>query len=125
MGGLAVAIVIAVRPIVSIFDVVPGSAVGELSLSWIRLLGYCMPLAGVHIAFVGLLQGSGSTNTSLRINFIGTVVFQIPLSALLGVLAGQGAFGVWVAFPLSFLVKASLAYFAYRRGDWARVGVHA
>ena len=47
---------------------------------------------------------------------------QIPASALLGFALDWGAFGVWIAFPLSFVGKVLLDWVAYRRGGWARVG---
>ena len=76
----------------------------------------------LHIAFVGVLQGAGATNTSLGINFVGTVIFQVPLSILLGFTLDLGAFGVWLSFPLSFLVKAALGWAAYKRGGWIVLG---
>lgn len=123
MSALAVLIILAVDPIVAIFDVQPGTPLGDYSVMWIELLGYCMPIVGMYIAFVGLLQGAGATGTSLRINFLATVMFQIPMSYVLGFTLGWGAFGVWVAFPLSFLVKAALGLGAYRRASWVKLGV--
>ncbi len=122
MTSLAVVIVAFVEPIVAIFDVKHGSDLWTYSIMWIELLGYGMPIVGVYIAFVGLLQGSGKTNVSLRINVIATLAFQIPLSYVLGFTFGLGAWGIWIAFPLAFVIKGSLGYLAYRRGDWAYVG---
>lgn len=117
------------EPVVSVFDVPAGTPLSEYSVMWIQLLGVCMPLAGWYTAVVGLLQGAGATGTSLRINLHSTLFFQIPASFVLGFGPGLsfalGAFGVWLAFPLSLVLKAVLAHRAYRRGDWARVGVHA
>jgi len=125
MSLLAIIIVTLAPSIVQIFDVSPASPLGLLSVEWIRLLGYGMPIVGAYIAFVGLLQGSGSTRTSLRINALTTLLFQIPLSAVLGFWLGMGAFGVWLAFPLAFVLKAIFGALAYRDGRWARVGVRA
>ena len=33
-----------------------------------------------------------------------------------------GPFGVWLAFPLGFVLKAILGLIAYRSGTWAKVG---
>jgi multidrug resistance protein, MATE family len=123
MTVLAGLIVAAAYPIVGIFDVAAGSELESYAVTWMRLLGYGMPLAALHISFVGLLQGAGSTRTSLWINFIGTLLIQIPLSALLGFPLGLGAVGVWLAFPLSFLAKVFLAWGAYQRGNWAKTGL--
>lgn len=122
MSLLAVTIILLVEPIVTIFDVEQGGDLWTYSIMWIELLGYVMPVVGVYIAFVGLLQGAGFTNISLRINIIATVFFQIPLSYILGFTFGLGAWGVWVAFPLGFGIKAGLGYLAYRKGEWEHVG---
>jgi putative MATE family efflux protein len=122
MTLLALPLVIAAHPVVGIFDVPPGSDLEIYAVEWMRLLGYCMPIAGVHIALVGVLQGAGATGVSLRINAWTSLLFQIPCSWLLGFPLGLGAFGIWLAFPLSFVLRAALAALAYRRGSWARVG---
>jgi putative MATE family efflux protein len=123
MTVLAVLILVFVDPIILLFDVEPASVIGQFSSDWIALLGYGMPIVGVYIAFVGLLQGAGFTNMSLRINFFATVLFQIPASWVLGFPLGLGAWGVWVAFPISFVVKAILGWLAYRDEEWARTGI--
>jgi putative MATE family efflux protein len=122
MSALAITIVLSAYPIVGLFDVASGSDLEGYAVEWMRLLGLGMPIVGTHIALVGLLQGAGATYTSLRINIVSTLVFQIPLSYLLGFTAGLGAFGVWLAFPLSFVIKSGLAVGAYKRGRWAVVG---
>lgn len=122
MTTLAAAILLGAEHIVALFDVDPGGELGAFALTWMRLLGACMPIVGVYIAFVGLFQGSGATRLSLGINALVTLLFQIPLSFVLGFPLGLGAFGVWLAFPLGFVGKAALGIWVYRRGAWARTG---
>jgi len=112
-------------PIVGVFDIHPGTRLFEHSVTWMELLGWCMPVVGVYISFGGMLQGSGETRTPLRINTWSTLLFQIPGSFLLGFPLGLGVFGVWLAFPLAFVIKAIWATFEYRRGAWAKVGARA
>ncbi|RME28286.1 MAG: MATE family efflux transporter [Deltaproteobacteria bacterium] len=122
MSALAAIIVFGAPEIVSLFDVDPTGELGAYCLTWIRLLGSCMPVVGVYIALVGLFQGSGATRLSLAINALVTLAFQIPLSFILGFPLGLGAFGVWVAFPLGFVGKALLGIYVVRQGNWARLG---
>jgi putative MATE family efflux protein len=121
---LALLLVLGAHPIVAIFDVPEGTALHDLSVEWMRLLGYGMPIVGIHIAYVGALRGAGDTRSSLWINLVGTVV-QVPTSWLLGFPLGLGPWGVWLGFPASFVLKAALGYTAYRAGRWARVGSRA
>jgi putative MATE family efflux protein len=125
MTTLGVTIIAGADAILSVFDVAQGNGMRDLARTWMTLLGLGMPLFGLNIAFVGLFRGSGATNTSLVINAVSTVFVQVPLSYVLGFWVGLGPFGVWLGFPLSFVVKATLAALAYRRGHWARTGVHA
>jgi len=121
MTAIALVLLIGAGPLVTVFDIRLGTPLADLSIEWMRLLGAGMPIVGIHIALIGMLRGAGATNTSLRINIIGTAI-QIPLSYVLGFPMGLGPFGVWLAFPLSFVVKMGLGIAAYRRGRWAQTG---
>ena len=120
MGALALLIVIPVGSILGLFNVAAEGPLGQHATTWIRLLGLCMPLAGVHIALAGTFQGAGATRLSLRLNLLSTLLVQIPASFLLGFPLGLGPLGVWGGFPVSFLAKAGLAIHAYRKGDWIK-----
>ena len=122
MSVLGLAIVFGAEPILAIFDVDPATELGRYSILWMQVLGWGMPAVGVNIALVGMLRGAGATNTSLMINIVGTVVVQVPLSWFLGFVVGWGAFGIWVALPISFVVRMGLGIVAHRQGGWARVG---
>lgn len=119
---IGLSIVFGAVPILAIFDVDPSTELGRYSLLWMQILGWGMPIVGVHIALIGMLRGAGATNTSLMINIVGTVVIQVPLSWFLGFVLGWGAFGIWVGVPISFLVRMWLGILAYRRGTWAQAG---
>ncbi len=122
MTVLALALIAGAAPIIQLFDIDPTSALGDYSLTWMRLLGFCMPVVGTYIAMVGLFQGAGATRLSLRINIVATLIFQIPMSYVLGFPMGLSTFGVWLAFPLAFVVKSGMGLMAYRKESWAQVG---
>jgi putative MATE family efflux protein len=122
MTVLGLAIVFGAEPIIAIFDVDPATELGRYSILWMRVLGWGMPVVGINIALVGMLRGAGATNTSLLINIVGTMAVQVPLSWFLGFVVGWGAFGIWVALPISFVVRMGLGIVAYRHGGWARIG---
>jgi len=122
MTVLGLTIVLGAEPIIAIFHVDSTTELGRYSILWMRVLGGGMPIVGVQIALVGMLRGAGATNTSLLINIVGTVLIQVPLSWFLGFVVGWGAFGIWVALPVSFVVRMALGILAYRQGHWARAG---
>lgn len=123
MIALALAIFAAAEPLVAIFDVAPDSAVGRYSIEWLFILGYAMPFAAINIALIGVLQGSGATRTSLRINIWSTLAIQVPLALFLGFGLGLDEQGVWWSFPIGFVAKAALNYRELRRERWAVTGV--
>ncbi len=125
MTVLAVTIVGFVDEIIALFEVAPQSSLAEYSTTWIELLGYGMPLVGIWIGFVGMLQGAGDTRTGLKINSATTLVFQIPLSFILGFWLDWSALGVWLAFPACFVIRAVLGVIVYKRGRWAKLGLQA
>lgn len=123
MWTLALIIVIAAHTLVGIFDVKEGTQLEVYAVEWMRLLGLAMLPAAINIALIGMLQGAGATRTSLRINIWVTLLIQIPSAALLGFTFGLDEFGVWLSFPISFVVKAAGTYLAYRGETWAVAGV--
>jgi multidrug resistance protein, MATE family len=123
MIALAFAIIAAAGPLVSIFDVAPDSKVGVYAIEWLHILGYAMVPAAINIALIGVLQGSGATRTSLRINIWATLAIQIPTALLLGFGLGLEEQGVWWSFPIGFVAKAALNYIELKRERWAVTGV--
>ncbi len=115
--------IIFAEPIVGLFDAQPGSRLHELAVEWIRILGAGMPIFGAHLGLVGVFQGAGATRITLKINLISTVLLQIPLGLILAFPLGLGVTGVWLSFPIGFILKLVLEIAAYRRGAWARVGL--
>jgi putative MATE family efflux protein len=124
MTGLAIGFVLGAHPVMRVFDVEPGTRLEELSVLWMQILGFGMPIVGVNIAYVGMLRGAGATNTSLYLTVVAVLV-QIPTSWALGFPGELGALGVWLGFPLSFVLKAGLGWLVYHRGRWAKIGLHA
>jgi len=123
MTALAILIVLAAHPLVRIFDVHPGTPLEHYSVEWMQILGLTMLPSAINISLMGLLQGSGATRLSLRINFWCTVAFQVPLAYVLGFPCGLGAWGVWMSFPAVAAAKGVLGYAVFKQGKWAVTGV--
>ncbi len=115
--------IIFAHPLAQLFDVEAGSALEQHTVLWIRILGSGMFPCGIQIALNGLLSGAGATRTSLNINLVGTLFVQVPLAVLLGRALELGLLGVWIAFPIAYVVKAALSFWVFRRGNWAVTGL--
>jgi putative MATE family efflux protein len=125
MTTLSVVLLLFVYPMTHLFDVQPGTRLEELSVLWNQILGWSMPIFGIHIALVAMMRGAGITKTSLFINAFSTFIVQIPLGFWLAFSLDLGVFGVWLSFPLAALAKVAMAVVVFRRGKWAQAGVHA
>ncbi len=125
MTSMAAVLLLLSDPIIAIFDVPAGTRYAELTLMWMVILGVSMPIFGLSVVFVGMMQGSGFTQVSLRINALSTFLVQVPLAFLLGPVLAFGPLGVWLSFPLGFVVKVILAGRVYLQGAWAKPGLRA
>jgi putative MATE family efflux protein len=123
MSALAIALAIGASPLLSVFDVPEDSALADHAVTWLRILCLALVPNAINVALFGVLMGSGSTRTSLRINLVTMVMLQIPLAGILAFALDLGAVGVWASFPIAFLVRVALYSNAYRQGTWAVTGV--
>jgi Na+-driven multidrug efflux pump len=48
-------------------------------------------------------------------------VIFLPICYVLGVVAGGGILGAWLALPVYILSYSGLIYAKYRRGDWVAI----
>jgi putative MATE family efflux protein len=119
MSTLGLVIMIGAEPILTLFDVERGTAVGEFALTWMFILGAGMPPVAAFMAINGVLMGAGATLLGLRINLLSTFGVQIPAAAILAFPLGLGATGAWLSFVLAWCVKLWLGSVIYRRGTWA------
>ena len=122
MTVLGALFIVLAEPLLAVFDIQSGTVLGGYTVEWVMILGAGMPVMGIWIALAGTLQGAGHTMTSLWINGVSTVLFQVPLCWLLGYPMEMGPFGVWLGLPIAYCLKAALGVWAYRVGRWAEVG---
>lgn len=63
---------------------------------------------GIQVTFVNGLRGLGDVNCLIGYAAFAYLVISLPLSYLLGIVFGWGAFGVWMAFPFGLTTAAIL-----------------
>lgn len=117
MTAMGVLLALNAHSIVRVFDLVPDSPLGVYTQTWMRILGFTMTPVGFFLGLTGYFQGSGQTRVPLMINTLSTFLVLMPLSWILGFGLDLGVAGVWAGLPLSFVAKAGLAGWIYRRGD--------
>jgi len=70
---------------------------------------------GIQVTFVNALRGLGDVKRLVLYAAIAYLVISLPLSSVLGITLGWGAFGIWMAFPFG-LTTAAILYL--RRFLW-------
>ena len=105
-------------PLVATFGIAPESPSWSYTHDWIRILAAGMPITGAYLACLGTLQGLALTSTAFRINLLSSILVQLPLGFLLAFAFHLGAVGVWLAFPIAYVPRLLLSWWALRSGDF-------
>ncbi|MFD1686242.1 MATE family efflux transporter [Halobellus litoreus] len=111
MGAIAL---FAAEPIVAVFTNDP--AVIEEGGNFLRYVAPSFGFIGVMRAYTGSFRGAGRTLTAAAISVIMLGLIRIPVAY--GASLSWGAEGIWLAFPISNVAGALIAFAWYRRGSW-------
>ncbi|MFB6092135.1 MAG: MATE family efflux transporter [Haloquadratum sp.] len=114
LTGVGVVALVAAKPIVGAFTDDP--EVVRIGVDFLRWVAPSFGFIGVLRAYTGSFRGAGKTLTAAAISIVMLGVVRIPIAYLAS--RALGATGVWIAFPLSNVAGAAIAYLWYRRGTW-------
>jgi len=122
LGGVGVLVWVAAAPISAVFTNDP--AVIEESRQFLRYVAPSFGFIGVMRAYNGSFRGAGKTMVAATISILMLGFIRLPVAyfgvrppAILGV-DSLGTTGIWIAFLVSNVLGAVLAYAWYRRGTW-------
>ncbi|QLK26190.1 MATE family efflux transporter [Natrinema zhouii] len=120
LGALGVVAWIGARPIIAVFTTDP--EVVEIGTTFLRYVAPSFGFIGVMRSYNGSFRGTGKTLTAAAIVLVTYAVVRLPIAALLSQTTMEYR-GIWLAFAVSNVVGASLAYGWYRRGTWRTADV--
>jgi len=125
LGLTGVVIFLVPTPIVAVFT--NDQAVLNIGAEFLRFVALSFGFIGIQRAFTGGFRGAGKTLIAAAISVIALAGVRLPIAyvASQGVLPtdlwffGQpDARGIWIAFFVSNVVGAIIAYAWFRRGTW-------
>jgi putative MATE family efflux protein len=122
MAGLGVGCAFLREPLARVFTHDAG-IIGQLS-PFLLALAIAQPFMGVHFSLSGGLRGAGDTLTPLLGATLGNWMLRVPL-AWLAARAGWSIGFVWAALVVDHVARSIWYLIAFRRGRWARPGLHA
>jgi putative MATE family efflux protein len=103
------------RSIAAVFTDDP--AVIEVTASFLHYVAPTFGFIGVMRAYSGSLRGAGKTLTAAAIAITMLGLVRLPV-AWFGAQLLDSSNGIWIAFTVSNVVGAVLAYLWYQRGTW-------
>ncbi|QGA80166.1 MATE family efflux transporter [Candidatus Nanohalobium constans] len=102
------------QPISSVFT--KSTEIASVSAEFLRYVSFSFGFIGVLRAYNGSFRGAGKTLTAAAISITTLAVIRLPI-AYFGALE-IGTEGVWIAFFISNVGGALIAYLWYQRGTW-------
>jgi putative MATE family efflux protein len=122
LGGVGVVVWVAAGPISAVFTDDP--AVVDVSRQFLRYVAPSFGFIGVMRAYTGSFRGASKTMVAAAISILMLGFIRLPLAyvgvrppAFLGV-DSLGSDGIWLAFLVSNVLGALIAFAWYRRGTW-------
>jgi Na+-driven multidrug efflux pump len=130
LTAAGIAIFLVPAPIVGVFTDDP--AVIDEGATFLRFTALSFGFIGGMRAFTGGFRGAGKTITAAAISVFTVAVARLPVAwvASQSVLPTEVWFlgaptpkGIWLAFAVSNITGAALAWFWFRRGTWREADV--
>lgn len=90
---------------------------------YLRLNMLSEPFMALSAILGGSLQGAGDTRGTMFIIVIAMWIIRLPLAYYLGIQAGYGALGVWIAMVVSMVFQGLLMTHRFRTGKWKKIQV--
>ncbi|GGN08641.1 MATE family efflux transporter [Halarchaeum nitratireducens] len=101
-------------PIVGVFTT--DSAVVDAAATFVRYVALTFGFMGVMRAYTGSFRGAGETLTAAALSVVMLGFVRFPIAWVASGWVGET--GIWIAFAVSNVLGALVAYAWYRRGGW-------
>ncbi|HEY6804444.1 MAG TPA: MATE family efflux transporter [Pyrinomonadaceae bacterium] len=116
LGSIGLCFVLFARQIIGLFTQDPD--VARYGIDCLRIVAYGFLFYAYGMVLGQSFNGAGDTWTPTIINLFVFWLWEIPLAYVLGVHAGLGPRGVFIAMTVSFSTLALVSAIVFRRGRW-------
>ncbi len=114
LTGIGIIIFIFPKILISVFT--NEEQIIKHGVDFLRYTALSIGFIGIMRAFAGGFRGSGKTLTAAAISIITLGIIRVPTAFTASRFFGPS--GVWMAFPISNVMGATIAYFWFKRGTW-------
>jgi Na+-driven multidrug efflux pump len=114
---VGILLLIFAESVVSVF--IPGDliVIADATL-FVQLMAVTFGFVGLQQTVNGAFSGSGNTLMSMSVTLISLWGFQFPIAYVLSQFTSLKQVGIWVAFPLSFILGGIMALILFKTGKW-------
>lgn len=116
LSVLGIVIFLVPGPIVAVFTNDPG--VIDAGATFLRYVAPTFGFVGVMRAYTGGFKGAGKTLVAAAIAITFMALIRLPAAWFLALETALAETGIWVAFVVSNIAGAAIAYTWYQRGTW-------
>ena len=121
MGTVGVAMIIDPWPFMRIFTDKP--EVIAVAMPSMRLMGAATSVMSAAMILIQALFGAGDTKFVMLAELVLHLACLVPLSYLLGVTAGGGMLGCWLAAALYGVLLSSIMAWRFFKGSWKKIKI--
>lgn len=114
LTGIGALVLVAAASIADVFTTSP--EVVEIATQFLRYVALTFGFIGIMRAYTGSFRGAGKTLTAAAISILMLGLIRFPMAWFTSGLLGVE--GIWIAFAVSNVAGAIIAYAWYRRGTW-------
>lgn len=105
------------EPIASVFTT--DEMIADVGAEFLKYVAFSFGFIGILRAYNGSFRGAGKTMTAAAISIATLGVIRFPIAYWGAV--NIGTTGVWIAFLISNILGALIAYTWYQRGTWRQI----
>jgi len=116
LGSVGVVVFLGAGLFVRIFT--RDAAIIDEAIAFTRVFAVSMLFVAIFYPLSGALRGAGDTRTPFYARFLGSFVFMLGVSYLLGIALGYGLAGTYIGVGLSFACWAGVVMAGVRWGNW-------
>ncbi|SFR67130.1 MATE family efflux transporter [Halogeometricum limi] len=104
------------EPIISVFTDDPD--VVRVGVDFLHWVAPTFGFIGIMRSYTGSFRGAGETLTAAAISVLMLGVIRLPFAYFASQSFDYGSTGIWMAFTVSNVAGAAIAYAWYQRGTW-------
>lgn len=90
------------------------------SVRFVRTVSLAFGFIGLQMSFGNVFLAAGQSAVSMSITIISQWIILTPLAFFLSKHTTLGLNGIWLAFPLTNILTAVIAFSLYHRGSWQK-----